>query len=109
MNLAGFADQPVYYLNLYDWGSYGQAGAEAHDAYNSGAQKDVRAHGVNVSARVDIEQNLVGPYDWDRLILPRWPSFAVFTDLRLTPSYVEAQRFRVDSADIYGNYIAIAR
>jgi hypothetical protein len=43
------------------------------------------------------------------IVLPRWPSFAVFTDPHLKPSYVEAQRFRVDSADICGSYITIAR
>lgn len=109
LNFEGYADQPVKYLNLYDWGSYGEAGAEAHDAYNQAAQEDVFAHGTNVMARVDIEQNLVGPYHWDRLIIPRWPSFEVFTDLRLTPSYIESQAFRVESADIYGNYMTIAR
>ena len=37
-----------------------------------------------------------------------WPSFAVFTDLRLEPGYIEAQKSRVMSADQYGNLITIA-
>ncbi len=109
LNSEEYATEPLYYINLYDWGSYGEEGAAAHDRYNQQAQDEVFAHGVRVYARVDIEQNLVGPYHWDRLILPRWPSFEVFTDLRLAPSYVEAQLSRLVSADIYGNYIAHAR
>lgn len=109
LNWSGYADVPLYYLNLYDWGSYGEDGAAAHDRYNSQAQDEVMAHGVRVYARVDIEQNLVGPYGWDRLVLPRWPSFEVFTNLRLVPSYYEAQLSRVESADLYGNYITTAR
>jgi hypothetical protein len=46
---------------------------------------------------------------WDRFILVSWPSLAVFTDLRLDPVYVEAQKSRVMSADEYGNLITIAR
>lgn len=109
MGRPDYATAPVYYINLYDWGSHGSEGAAAHDAYNNAAQNLVFAHGVRVYARVDIEQVLVGPYGWDRLILPRWPSVKVFTNLRLEPDYFEAQRNRVRSADVYGNYIATVR
>ena len=109
LELEGFADRPLHYLNLYDWGRYGEEGMAAHDEYNARAQMDVAAHGIRVYARVEIEQVLVGPHGWDRLIIPRWPSMGVFTDLRLTPSYVDAQESRVTSAEIYGNYVTHAR
>jgi hypothetical protein len=43
------------------------------------------------------------------VIFVRWPSLAVFTDLRLDPSYLEAQKHRVESAETYGNFVTIKR
>jgi hypothetical protein len=57
----------------------------------------------------NVTHHLVGPTEWSRFIFVSWPSFAVFTDLRLDPTYVEAQRDRVVSAEEYGNLVNIAR
>jgi uncharacterized protein (DUF1330 family) len=104
----GFADQPLTYVNLYEYGPE-TGGAAALDEYNSDALPLVLAHGARPKALVEVEQHLVGPTAWSRFIVVSWPSFAVFTDLRLDPAYVDAQTSRIVSARTYGNLISIAR
>jgi uncharacterized protein (DUF1330 family) len=108
----GFRDQPVHYINLYAFGDGSDPevkGAAAHDAYNQAALASVRAHGGLPLLRAEIEHRIASSVPWSRVIFVRWPSLAVFTDMRLDPSYVEAQKHRVESAETYGNFITIKR
>ena len=106
---AGFADQRVHFINLYRFNDAPGGGAAALGEYNAGALPVVLAHGGRPRVLVDVTHHLVGPVAWDRFIFVAWPSLAVFTDLRLDPTYVEAQKDRVTSAEQYGNLITIAR
>jgi uncharacterized protein (DUF1330 family) len=108
----GFRDQPVHYINLYAFGSGDDPavkGAAAHDAYNQAALQSVLPHGAYPLYRADVELRIASEIPWSRVIFVRWPSLAVFTDLRLDPDYVVAQRHRVESAETYGNFVTIKR
>jgi len=105
----GFTDQRVHYINLYRFNDDPGGGATALNEYNAKAMPVVLAHGARPKVLANVTHNLVGPVRWDRFIFVSWPSFAVFTDLRLDPTYIEAQKDRVMSADQYGNLITIAR
>jgi uncharacterized protein (DUF1330 family) len=105
----GFADQRVHYINLYRFNDAPGGGATALGEYNAAAMPAVLAHGARPKLLVDVQHHLVAPVRWDRFILVSWPSLAVFTDLRLDPVYIEAQKARVVSAEQYGNLITIAR
>jgi uncharacterized protein (DUF1330 family) len=112
MRFPGFRDQPVHYINLYAFGDGSDPavkGAEAHDAYNWAAMPSTQAHGARPFLRAEIEHRLVSAIPWSRVIFVRWPSLAVFTDLRLDPGYIEAQKHRVESAETYGNFVTIKR
>lgn len=109
VSLEGFADQPVSYINLYRFNDLPGGGAEALGEYNAKALPVVLAHGARPRVLANVTHHLVGPVVWDRFIFVSWPSLAVFTDLRLDPAYVEAQKDRVMSAEEYGNLITIAR
>ena len=104
----GFTDQPLTYINLYEYGPE-TGGAASLNEYNAGALPIVLAHGGRPKSLVNIAHHLVGPTAWSRFIVVSWPSFAVFTDLRLDPAYVEAQRSRVVAAKTYGNLVTISR
>ena len=104
----GFADQSLTFINLYEFGAQ-DSGAAALNEYNAGALPLVLVHGGRPKSLVNVTHRLVGPTAWSRFIVINWPSFAVFTDLRLDPSYVEAQKSRVVSARTYGNLITIPR
>lgn len=117
----GFFTTPVYYINLYQFNttsinstlpiSKGDQlhGEQAHQAYNRNAMSIVRSHGARPYFRGAVLHNLLGPVAWDLVVFVRWPSFAVFTDLRLDPDYIEAQKYRVQSGQVYGNFVTIAR
>jgi uncharacterized protein (DUF1330 family) len=112
MNFPGFREQPVHYINLYAFGDGSDPavkGEAAHDAYNQAAMATVRAHGGYPLLRAEVEHRLVSAIPWSRVLFVRWPSLAVFTDMRLDPEYVEAQKHRVESAETYGNFVTIAR
>ncbi|MFM9105343.1 MAG: hypothetical protein ACKOWF_01430 [Chloroflexota bacterium] len=101
-----FRTEPVFYLNLYDFGDGTQAGGEAeHRAYNTSAFSSVRANGAMPIFRTPVVHALVSPVNWDLAVFVRWPSMAVFTDLRLNPEYVKAQEHRAASAVFYGNFM----
>lgn len=103
----GFTDQRVHFINLY---RFKDDGGEAQlTEYNAEALPVVIAHGARPKVLANVTHHLVGPTDWSRFIFVSWPSFAVFTDLRLDPTYIEAQRHRVVSAEQYGNLINISR
>lgn len=104
--LPGFQDQRVHFINLYRFNEGGEASL---GEYNAAALPSVLAHGARPKALVNITHRLAGPTAWDRFIFVAWPSLAVFTDLRLDPSYIEAQESRVVSGEEYGNLINIAR
>ena len=76
---------------------------------NAAALPVVLAHGARPKVLANVRHHLAGPIAWERFIFVAWPSFAVFTDLRLDPTYIEAQRDRVVSAEEYGNLVTIAR
>jgi hypothetical protein len=61
------------------------------------------------TAIIDVVHQLLGSSVWNRAILVRWPSLEVFTDLRLTPGYIDAQESRVSSSSAYGNLVTIDR
>jgi uncharacterized protein (DUF1330 family) len=103
----GFADQRVHYLNLYEFNQDG--GEVALNEYNAAAQPAVLAHGARPKVLANVTHHLVGPTPWSRFILVAWPSLAVFMDLRLDPTYIEAQKHRVVSASRYGNLMMISR
>lgn len=105
----GFADQRVSYINLYRFNSAPGGGAAALGEYNAKALPVVLAHGGRPKVLVNVSHHLVGPTNWSRFIFVTWPSLAVFTDLRLDPTYLDAQKERVVSAEQYGNLITIAR
>ena len=105
----GFTDQRVHYINLYRFNDDPGGGATALNEYNAKALPVVLAHGARPKVLANVTHNLVGPVRWDRFIFVSWPSFAVFTDLRLDPTYIEAQKDRLMSTDQYGNLITIAR
>ncbi|HEY3364276.1 MAG TPA: haloalkane dehalogenase [Symbiobacteriaceae bacterium] len=112
-NMPGFRNAPLYFINLYQFGGDPAArnlsGDEGHKAYNRQARRQVSAHGAFPYFRCEIEHHLLGPVPWDLCVFVRWPSCAVFTDLRLNPEYIEAQKHRVTSAQRYGNFVTIAR
>jgi uncharacterized protein (DUF1330 family) len=102
-----FRTEPVYYLNLYDFGDTTDSnagGASAHEAYNRSAMQSVRANGAVPLVRAPVAHRLVSDVPWDLAVLVRWPSLAVFTNLRLDPGYLDAQRHRIDSAVFFGNF-----
>ena len=105
----GFADQRVGYINLYRFNSDPAGGAVALGEYNAKAAPVALAHGARPKVLANVTHHLVGPTDWSRFVFVTWPSLAVFTDLRLDPTYVDAQKERVVSAEQYGNLITIAR
>lgn len=105
----GFETQRVHFINLYQFNDDPGGGATALSEYNAAALPVVLAHGGRPKVLANVRHHLVGLVRWDRFIFVSWPSLAVFTDLRLDPQYVEAQRDRVVSADVYGNLITIAR
>lgn len=105
----GFADQRVSYINLYRFNDAPDGGATALGEYNARALPVALAHGARPKVLANVSHQLVGPVAWSRFIFVSWPSLAVFTDLRLDPTYVEAQKERVISAEQYGNLITIAR
>jgi uncharacterized protein (DUF1330 family) len=112
MHFSGFRDQPVHYINLYAFGEGNDPtvkGASAHDAYNKAAMASVLAHGGRPLLRAEVEHRLVSDIPWSRVLFVRWPSLAVFTDMRLDPEYIAAQKHRVESAETYGNFVTIAR
>ncbi|CAB4365686.1 MAG: hypothetical protein F2681_17435 [Actinobacteria bacterium] len=100
--------QAVTYVNLYRFGP-DTGGAASINEYNMNAMPFVLAHGARPKVIVNVAQQLLGSQRWDRVILVRWPSIEVFTDLRLTPGYVDAQTSRVESSDAYGNLVTIDR
>ena len=94
MRFPRFRDLPVHYINLYAFGDGSDPavkGAAAHDAYNRAAMPSTQAHGTRPFLRAPVEHRLVSAIPWSRVIFVRWPSLAVFTDLRLDPSYIEAR------------------
>jgi uncharacterized protein (DUF1330 family) len=103
----GFEAQRVHFINLYRFKADG--GEVALSEYNAAALPVVLAHGGRPKVLANVTHHLIGPTSWDRFIFVSWPSLAVFTDLRLDPAYVEAQKSRVVSAEEYGNLITIAR
>jgi uncharacterized protein (DUF1330 family) len=103
----GFLDQRVHFINLYRF--KGGGGEESLGEYNAAALPSVLAHGGRPKALANVTHHLAGPTAWDRFILVAWPSLAVFTDLRLDPAYIEAQKDRVVSGEEYGNLVNIAR
>lgn len=110
----GFFTTPVHYINLYTFNTAPQDdtqlhGEQAHEAYNRNALSIVRSHGARPYFRAQVQHNLLGTIAWDLMVFVRWPSFAVFTDLRLDPDYIEAQKYRVQSGQVYGNFVTIAR
>ncbi len=108
----GFRDTPVHYINLYAFGDGDDPavkGEAAHDAYNAAALQVVTGHGGYPLLRAEVAHCLVSATPWSRVIFVRWPSLAVFTDLRLDPGYIEAQRHRVESAETYGNFVTVKR
>ncbi|MGI9252363.1 MAG: hypothetical protein ACR2J8_01345 [Thermomicrobiales bacterium] len=103
-----FRTEPVFYLNLYDYGdgSDPAIGGEAeHRAYNFSALNSVRGNGALPLFRAPVDHVLISTVPWDLAVLVRWPSMAVFTDLRLNPEYIKAQEHRVNSAAFYGNFM----
>jgi uncharacterized protein (DUF1330 family) len=112
VNFPGFRGQPVHYINLYAFGDGSDPavkGEEAHDAYNMAALASVRAHGGYPLLRAEVEHRVTSALPWSRVLFVRWPSLAVFTNMRLDPDYIEAQRHRVESAETYGNFVTIKR
>jgi uncharacterized protein (DUF1330 family) len=105
----GWEAQRVHFINLYRFNDDPGGGATALGEYNAGALPYVLAHGGRPKVLANVSHHLVGPTAWDRFIFVAWPSLAVFTDLRLEPGYIEAQKDRVMSAEQYGNLITIAR
>jgi uncharacterized protein (DUF1330 family) len=104
-----FERQRVHFINLYRFNDDPGGGQTALSEYNAAAFPVVVAHGGRPKVLVNVTHHLAGPVRWDRFIFVSWPSLAVFTDLRLDPAYIEAQRDRVVSADVYGNLITVAR
>ncbi len=112
MRFPGFRETPMHYINLYAFGDGDDPevkGAEAHDAYNAAAMQTVGAHGGYPLLRAAVEHRIVSAIPWSRVIFVRWPSLAVFTEMRLEPEYIEAQRHRVESAERYGNFVTVRR
>jgi uncharacterized protein (DUF1330 family) len=105
----GFNKQRVHYINLYRFNEAPGGGSAALGGYNAAAMPVALAHGGRPKLLVDVQHHLVAPVRWNRFIFVSWPSLAVFTDLRLDPAYIEAQKDRVISAEQYGNLITIAR
>lgn len=112
MRFPGFREQPVHYINLYAFGDGGDPavkGEAAHDAYNLAAMQPVLAHGGFPLLRAPVAHRLASTIPWSRVVFVRWPSLAVFTDMRLAPEYIEAQKHRVESAETYGNFVTVKR
>ena len=112
MHYPGFRETPVHYVNLYAFGDGDDPtvkGAAAHDAYNQAALQAVLPHGGYPLLRAEVEHCLMSAIPWSRVIFVRWPSLAVFTDMRLDAGYIAAQKHRVESAETYGNFITVKR
>lgn len=58
--------------------------------YNMAALASVLAHGGYPLPRATVEHRIVSAIPWSRVLFVRWPSLAVFTDMRLEPGYIEA-------------------
>ena len=56
-----------------------------------------------------VEQRVMSAIAWSRVIFVRWPSQAAFTDMRLDPDYFKAQKHRIESAEMDGNFVTIKR
>lgn len=104
----GFADQRLHFINLYRFNA-ASGGEAALNEYGAKGGAVALAHGARPKVAANVAHHLVGPVAWNRFIFVSWPSFAVFTDLRLDPIYIEEQKKRVASAAQYGNLITIAR
>lgn len=102
-----FRTDPVFYLNLYDFGDGSSAagGESEHRAYNLSAFNSARGNGGMPMFRAPIVHTLISSVPWDLAVLVRWPSMAVFTDLRLNPEYIKAQEHRAAAAVFYGNFM----
>ena len=100
--------QAVTYVNLYRFGAE-TGGTDSITEYNTKAMPSVLAHGARPKVIFNVAQQLLGSAKWDRIIIVRWPSIEVFTDLRLTPGYIEAQKSRVESSEAYGNLVTVNR
>jgi uncharacterized protein (DUF1330 family) len=100
--------QAVTYVNLYRFDAT-DTGAGAITEYNEQALPFVLEHGARPRLVFDVAHQLLGSSTWNRAILVRWPSLEVFTNLRLTPGYVDAQVSRVTSSSAYGNLVTIDR
>ena len=105
----GFNEQRVHFIDLYAYGAGFESGAAELAEYNAGAVMHVLHHGGRPQVAIDVAHHLVGPVQWNRVVFVCWPSLAVFFDLRLEPEYLEAQTSRVNSAEVYGNLITVAR
>ena len=112
MHFPGFREQPVHYINLYAFGDGSDPavkGETAHDAYNKAAMASAQANGGYPLLRAAVEHPIVSAIPWSRVLFVRWPSLAVFTNMRLDPGYIEAQKHRVESAETYGNFVTVKR
>lgn len=110
LGFAGYADTPLQYINLYKRDPASPQGeSREHRTYNRMAQRAVARHGVYPYFRCEVVLHLAGAVRWDLFVLPLWPSFKVFSDLRLDPGYIEAQKHRLDAAEGYGNIVCLPR
>ena len=108
----GFRTEPIYFFNLYDFGTGTDAvekGKVHHRAYFQGAIPYTRARGARPFIRAEVQHNLLGEIDWDVFILVGWPSLSMVIDLRLEPGYQEIQKHRVQIGEPSGNFVAIDR
>jgi uncharacterized protein (DUF1330 family) len=59
--------------------------------------------------RATVEHRITNTITWSRVIFVCWPSLTVFTDMRLDPDYIEAQKHRVESAESHSNLVTLKR
>jgi uncharacterized protein (DUF1330 family) len=104
----GFAEQRLHYINLYKLGE-GADGVASLNEYQAKGGAIAMVHGARPKAAGTVRHQLAGRVRWSRFVVVSWPSFAVFTDLRLDPAYIEEQKHRIAAGEAYGNLITIAR
>ena len=87
---------PVVMLNLL---KYRAGGEESYDAYSSALKDYLPTIGAEVLYAGDCSTSLVAPssWDWDAVLIVRYPSRQVFSAMVSDPAYQEVTHLRSEA------------
>lgn len=83
-------DGPLVMLNLLRFAPDG--GAEEYARYGAAATPFLQASGASIRYLGDVRATVIGPDDWDEIILVEYPSLRAFLDMTGHPEYPSALR-----------------